>query len=58
MKSLMEMVHEGHITTEAEGGIYCWTCTVASGTATPHPCPTMDRAEELDAMTPLEDTEA
>lgn len=58
MKSLMDLVHEGHVVTETDHGNYCWTCTLASGVDTPHPCPTLARAEELDAMTPLEDTEA
>lgn len=58
MKTLMEMVRESHVVTETEHGPYCWTCTVASGIDTPHPCATLTRAEELDAMTPLEDTEA
>ena len=55
MKSLMDLVHEGHIITETENGDYCWTCTVATGVDTPHPCPTLTRAEELDAIAPLED---
>lgn len=58
MKSLMDQVHENHVITEAESGIYCWTCTLATGADTPHPCPTLARAEELDAMTPLDNTEA
>lgn len=52
MKSLLQRVHEDHVITEAESGTYCWTCTHATGTDTPHPCPTLARAEELDAMTP------
>lgn len=58
MKSLLEQVRENHVITETDHGNYCWTCTLASGTDTPHPCPTIDRAVELDAITPLEDMEA
>jgi hypothetical protein len=55
MKSLMDLVHEGHLTTETEAGLYCWTCTQRTGEDTPYPCPTLRRAEELDAITPAED---
>lgn len=53
MKSLMQLVHEGHVVTETDHGNYCWTCTLAAGTDTPHPCPTLTRAKELDALNPL-----
>lgn len=56
--ALMDRVQEEHLITETENGDYCWTCTLATGTDTPHPCPTVARAEELDAITPLEDVEA
>ncbi len=55
MKSLMEQVHETHIITETDHGNYCWTCTLALGVDTPHPCPTLARAEELDKVAPLND---
>jgi hypothetical protein len=58
MKTLMELVHEGHLITETDNGLYCWTCTLTSGEDTPYPCPTLARAEELDAIIPLADTEA
>lgn len=58
MKSLLEQVQENHVITEAESGNYCWTCTLATGSDTAYPCPTLARAEELDAMTPLNNTEA
>lgn len=58
MKSLLEQVRENHVITETDHGNYCWTCTLATSTDTPHPCPTMTRAEELDAMTPLGNAEA
>jgi len=58
MKTLMEMVNETHVVTETDHGDYCWTCTLATGVDTPYPCPTLARAEELDAMTPLDDQEA
>lgn len=58
MKSLMDLVHEGHVVTETENGNYCWTCTLATGTDCPYPCPTLTRAAELDAITPLDNTEA
>lgn len=58
MKTLMQMAREGHVVTETANGNYCWTCTLASGVDTPYPCPTLVRAEELDAMTPLDNTEA
>lgn len=54
----MDMVNETHIVTETETGNYCWTCTLATGVDTPCPCPTMTRAEELDAIAPLDNTEA
>jgi hypothetical protein len=46
------MVKEEHVVTETEGGDCCWQCSTAANSAVPYPCPTLQRAAELENISP------
>lgn len=46
------MVREEHAVTETEVGDCCFQCTAAAGEAVTYPCPTMQRAIELENISP------
>ena len=50
--SLIDLVKETHIITETENGDCCFPCSSAAESAVPYPCPTLQRAIELEAISP------
>lgn len=50
--TLVEMVQEKHVVTEAACGLCCFTCSTEANEAVAYPCPTLLRAYELENISP------
>jgi hypothetical protein len=50
--SLIKKVEEEHVVTETPGGLCCFTCSSAAAETVTYPCPTLQRAYELENISP------